>query len=95
MISNSITHPAHCNAMDIAIPAGRCGMRTLSEDELAAVSGAWNWGSMLINGWQAAVGTGLGSAAQAAYFGQPIGAAGIGGMIAGGIAGGLQGGLKR
>lgn len=95
MISDSITHHAHCNAMDIAIPARPCGMRVLSENELTAVSGAWNWGSMLINGLQVAVFTGFGNAAQAAYFGQPIGAAGIGGMIAGGVAGGLQGGLKR
>jgi hypothetical protein len=79
MISASITHHSGCNATATVIPARLTEANVLSEKELAAIAGAaWNWGGMFFGGLQGAVYTGLGNAAQAAYHGQPIGAAGIG-----------------
>ncbi|MCA8312403.1 ABC transporter permease [Burkholderia sp. AU28942] len=70
-------------------------LNILSAEELAEISGAWNWGGMLLSGLQGSVLTGLTTAAGAAATGQPIGIAGISGMVSGGLAGAVQGGLNH
>ncbi|HDR8860208.1 TPA: ABC transporter permease [Burkholderia territorii] len=67
----------------------------LSAEELAEISGAWNWGGMLLGGLQGSVLTGLTTAAGAVATGQPIGIAGISGMVSGGLTGAVHGGLNR
>lgn len=64
---------------------GSC--RELTDDELNIIAGGGVVGSTVVAGLQGAVSGGIAGAAGAAATGQPIGAAGIGGMFAGGAAG--------
>ncbi|AIO75042.1 hypothetical protein [Burkholderia multivorans] len=92
MISN-FNH-ASCQVGNTAGSTALTGPRTLTAEECAAVSGAWNWGGMVLGGLQQSVAGGIGGALAGAATGQPIGMMGIQGMIIGVVGGGLHGGLQ-
>jgi lactobin A/cerein 7B family class IIb bacteriocin len=93
----SMMNQTSCNSAYIATPAGLSDLNVLSEEELAAISGAgwWNWGGAIYHGARNAVFGGVAGAVGASYAGLPIGTSGIAGMITGGVQGALQGGLPR
>jgi len=95
MISASIAQKTSNNFSTTSFSSELSDLSILSAEELAEISGAWNWGGMFLNGLQTSVVTGLFAATGAAVAGQPIGVAGISGMVSGGLAGAMQGGLNR
>ncbi|WP_246327226.1 hypothetical protein [Burkholderia guangdongensis] len=96
MTSHFTTHHHPSDASIAAFSPALTDLNILSEDELGAIAGGqWNWGGMILGGLRGSVIGGVSTAAGAAASGQPIGSAGIGGMVTGAIAGAWTGGLQR
>lgn len=95
MITTSIAQTIPNNFPGVSFSSEFSEHNILSAEELAEVSGAWNWGGMVLTGLRMSVLTGLYSAAGAAATGTPIGSAGVSGMVFGGLAGAVEGGQKK